>query len=135
MVIQIPRFASPHPWGSRTAEVFRESVGLDQIVASLFDNLSEDTSKRFAFSAGSHILWTPVYVRPDGQPKHEKPVSGTNGWTETWLASRLPPYRSANCASGLEIDITPLILDKKFSTGPVEILYDNRFVLSSSRWP
>jgi len=130
MVIQILRFVSPHPWGSRTAEVFRKSVGLDRIVASLFGNPSQATSKRFAFSAGSHVLWTPVYVRPDGQLKHEKPVLGADGWTEAWLASRLPPYRSANCVSGLEIDITPLILDKKSSTGPVEVLYDNRFVLS-----
>ena len=130
MVIQILRFVSPHPWGSRTAEAFRKSVGLDRISASLFDNPSNHTSKRLAFSAGSHVLWTPVYVRPDGQPKHEKPVSRTDGWTEGWCASRLPPYKSASSASGLEIDVTPLILDKNSSTGPVEVLYDNRFVLS-----
>jgi len=130
MIIQILRFVSPHPWGSRTAEAFRKSAGLDRIAASLFDNPSDDAPKRLAFSAGSHVLWTPVYVRPDGQLKHEKPVSATDGWTEAWLASRLPPYRSANGVSGLEIDITSLILDKKSSTNPVEVLYDNRFVLS-----
>jgi len=130
MVIQILRFVSPHPWGSRTAEAFRKSAGLDRIAASLFANPSDDAPKRLAFSAGSHVLWTPVYVRPDGQFKHEKPDSGADGWTEAWLASRLPPYRSANCTSGLEIDITPLILDKTPSTSPVEVLYDNRFVLS-----
>jgi len=131
MVIQILRFVSPHPWGSRTAEGFRKSAGLDRIVTSLFDNVSDDTSKeRSAFSAGSHVLWTPVYVRPDGLLKHAKPVSGTDGWTEGWLASRSPPYRDGNGPSGLEIDITSLILDKKPPVDPVEILYDNRFVLS-----
>jgi len=131
MVLQILRFVSPHPWGSRTAEGFRKSAGLDRIVASLFDNASDGTpKKRFGFSAGSHVLWTPVYVRPGGQLKHAKPVSGADGWAEAWLASRSPPYKSANGASGLEIDITSLILDGKHSTDPVEVLYDNRFVLS-----
>ena len=130
MIIQILRFVSPHPWGSRTAEAFRKSAGLDRIAASLFDYASDDASKRLAFSAGSHVLWTPVYIRPDGQLKHEKPVSGIDGWTEAWLASRLPPYKSTNSATGLEIDITSFILDKNTSTGPVEVLYDNRFVLS-----
>ena len=131
MVIQVLRFVSPHPWGSYAAEGFRKSSGLDRIVASLFDKPSDDTSKnRVAFSAGSHVLWTPVYVRPDGQLKHAKPVSGTDGWAEAWLASRSLPYRSASGASGLEVDITPLILDKKSTTDPVELLYDNRFVLT-----
>jgi len=130
MVIQILRFVSPHPWGSHTAEGFRKSAGLDRIVTSLFNKASDDTSKRFAFSAGSHVLWTPVYIRPDGQLKHAKPVSRTDGWTEGWLASRSPPYKDGNGPSGLEIDITSLILDEKPSMDSVEVLYDNRFVLS-----
>jgi len=131
MVIQILRFVSPHPWGSHTAEVFRKSAGLDRIVASLFGNGFDYTcKKRSAFSAGSHVLWTPVFVRPDGQLKYTKPVSGTDGWTEGWLASRSPPYRSADGPSGLELDITSLVLDKESPTNPVEVLYDNRFILS-----
>ena len=131
MVIQVLRFVSPHPWGSHAAEGFRRLSRLERIVASLFDSTSDDTfKKRLAFSAGSHVLWTPVYVRPDGQLKHAKPVSGTDRWAEAWLASRSLPYRSANGVSGLEIDITSLILDKKPSTDPVEVLYDNRFVLT-----
>ena len=130
IIIQILRFVSPHPWGSRTAEAFRKSVGLDRIVASLFNPSDYVSKRRLAFSAGSHVLWTPVYIRPDGQLKHEKPVSGADGWIEAWLASRLPPYRYANGPSGLKMDITSLVLDRKSSTNPVEVLYDNRFVLS-----
>ena len=122
---------SPHPWGSHTAEGFRKSAGLDRIVTSLFNNAPEDTpKKRLAFSAGSHVLWTPVYVRPDGELKHAKPISGTDEWAEGWLASRSPPYRGGNGSSGLEIDITSLILDKKPFTDLVEVLYDNRFLSS-----
>jgi tRNA(Ile)-lysidine synthase len=131
MVIQILRFVSPHPWGSHTAEASRKSAGLDRIVASIFDNSLDKTSKkRFAFSAGSHVLWTPVYINPDGQFKRAKPVPGMDGWTEGWLASRSPPYRSAKGPSGPDIDITSLILDKKYSADHVEVLYDNRFILS-----
>ena len=130
MVIQILRFVSPRPWGSHTAEAFRKSASLDRIVTSLFGNTSDDTSKRFTFSAGSHVLWTPVYVRSDGQLKHMKPAIGTNGWADAWLASRLSPYKSAYGHSVLEIDVTSLILDMKTSVDPIEVLYDNRFVLS-----
>ena len=131
MVIQILRFVSPHAWGSHSAEAFRKSASLDRIVTSLFDNtLSKTSKKRFTFSAGSHVLWTPVYVSPDGQLKHTKPILGTDGWTEGWLASRSPPYRSASGPSGLDIDITSLILDKKPSANHVEALFDNRFILS-----
>ena len=130
MVIQILRFVSPHPWGSHTAEAFRKSTSLERIVTSLFGSTPDDTSKRFTFSAGSHVLWTPVYVRSYGQLKHTKPVVGTNGWGEAWLASRLPPYKSANGHLALEVDVTSLILDKKSSVDSIEVLYDNRFVLS-----
>lgn len=85
---------------------------------------------RTTFSAGSHVLWTPVYIRPDGQVKRTKPISGANGWTEGWLASRSPPYRTTSGASELEIDITSLIIDKQSSADPIEILYDNRFALT-----
>lgn len=131
MTIQILRFVSPRPWGSRTAEAFRKSFGLDRIVASLFDKSSDKTSgDRLAFSAGSHVLWTPVHINPSGQLKHTKPIPGTDRWTEGWLASRLPPYKPANGPSGSDMDITSLILDKKPFANCVEILYDNRFVLS-----
>ena len=130
MAIQVLRFVSPHPWGSHTAEGFRRSAGLDRIVTSLFGNVPGGAPKKAAFSAGSHVLWTPVYIRPDGQLKHAKPVSKTENWTEGWLASRSPPYRSANGPSVLEVDITPLILDKKSSADTIEVLYDNRFALS-----
>ena len=131
MVIRVLRFVSPHPWGSRTAEGFRRSAGLDRIVTSLFGNASNVPSKRrLAFSAGSHVLWTPVYVGPGGQLRHAKPVSGTEGWTKGWLASRSPPYKSANGLPGLEIDVTSSIPDEKPFTEPIEILYDNRFILS-----
>lgn len=131
MVVQILRFVSPHPWGSPGAEGFRKIASLDRIAACIFDHALDTTSKeRSAFSAGSHVLWTPVYVEPGGQIKHAKPGSGSDGWAKCWLASRSPPYRSANGLPGLEIDITSLILDKKSSTDPVEVLYDNRFVLS-----
>ncbi|KAF9642714.1 hypothetical protein BDM02DRAFT_1952404 [Thelephora ganbajun] len=131
MVIQILRFVSPHPWGSHTAEGFQKSAGLDQIAASIFDNASSNTSKkRFAFSTGSHVLWTPVYVRPDGQLKHAKPGSGADGSVEGWPASRLPPYKYANGPSGLEIDVTFPMLENRSCRDPVEVLYHNRFVLS-----
>ena len=130
MVIRILRFVSPHPWGSHTAEAFRKYPSLDRIVASLFHNsLGETSKKRFAFSAGSHVLWTPVYFNADGQLKHTKPGPGTDGCTEGWLASRSPPYRSTNGSPGPDIDITSLILNKK-SANQVEVLYDNRFILS-----
>ena len=131
MVIQILRFVSPHPWGSPAAEGFRKSASLDRIVASLFVNCPGKISKkRVAFSAGSHVLWTPVYIKPDGQVKHTAPAFGMEGWTEGWLASRSPPYRSEKNSSGKDIDITPLILDKKSSASRVEVVYDNRFILS-----
>ncbi|KAF9651259.1 hypothetical protein BDM02DRAFT_3184741 [Thelephora ganbajun] len=131
MVIRILRFVSPHPWGSHTAEGFRKSTGLDQIVASIFYSASNDTPrKRFAFSTGSHVLWTPVYVRPDGQLKYAKPGSGADAWVEGWLASRSPPYKCTNGPEGLEIDVTSLMLENRSSRDPVEVLYDNRFVLS-----
>lgn len=134
VVIQILRFVSPHPWGSPAAEAFRKSASLDRIVASLFVNCPDKRSeKRVAFSAGSHVLWVPVYIKPDGQVKHTKPTSGTERWTEGWLASRLPPYRSENNPSGRDIDITSLILDKKSSANCVEVVYDNRFILSFNR--
>lgn len=131
MVIQALRFVSPRPWGSHTAEAFRKSAGLDRIVASLFDGSLDKTSKkRSAFSAGSHVLWTPVHIDPGGQLKRTKPIPGTDGWTEGWLASRSPPYRYANGPSGADLDITSLILDNKSSATHVEALYDNRFILS-----
>lgn len=131
MAIQVLKFVSPHPWGSNTAEAFRKSAGLDRIVASLFDNSWGETSeKRFAFSAGSHVLWTPVYINPNGQLKRTKLVPSTDGWTEGWLASRSPPYRSTSGASGSDVDITSLVLDKKPSANHAEVLYDNRFILS-----
>jgi tRNA(Ile)-lysidine synthase len=125
---------SPRPWGSHTAEGFRKSDSLDRIVSCLFDEVSgapNHASKgRVAFSAGSHVLWTPVYVRPDGQIKHVKPNSGTDEWNEGWLASRSPPYRTAGGPAELEVDVTSLILNQRPSTDPVEILFDNRFLLT-----
>lgn len=113
------------------AEASRRSASLDRIVASLFDNSLDKTSKqRLAFSAGSHVLWTPVYIGPDGQIKCTKSISGAYGWAGGWLASRSPPYRSAKGHSGPEIDITSLILDKESSANHIEVLYDNRFILS-----
>jgi hypothetical protein len=104
---------------------------LDRIVASLFDDSSGKTSKnRLAFSAGSHVLWTPIFINPVGQLKRTEPISGKIGWTEGWLASRSPPYQSTNGLSGSVIDITSLVLDEKSSPGHVQVLYDNRFVLS-----
>ena len=130
MTIQVLRFVSPHPWGSHAAEGFRKRASLDRIVTSLFDDVSDTSKKRSTFSAGSLVLWTPVYIGPSGQLKHTKPVSRTGGWSEGWLASRSPPHRSTNGSSGLEIDITSLILDNESFTEPIEVLYDNRFVLS-----
>lgn len=131
IAIQILRFASPHPWGSHAAEGFRKSDSLDRIIFAVFDNVSNGNSAgRTAFSAGSHVLWMPVYVRPDGQIKHAKPISAVDGWTEGWLASRSPPYRGTGSALELERDITSLIVDKQSSGDPVEILYDNRFALT-----
>ena len=122
---------SPHPWGSHAAEGFRKSDSLDRIASAVFGNASYGGSTgRSALSAGSHVLWTPVYVRPDGQIKHTKPISAADGWTAAWLASRLPPYSTTSGASELEVDVTSLIVDKQTTTDPVEILYDNRFVLS-----
>lgn len=131
MVIQTLRFVSPHPWGSRTAEGSRRLASFDRIVASLFNHRSDKPFKnRAAFSAGSHVLYTPVYITSEGRLKREKPISSKSGWTEGWIASRLPPYTDAIGPSGLEVDITPLVLDEKPSTNHVEVLYDNRFVLS-----
>jgi hypothetical protein len=134
VVIQILRFVSPRPWGSHTAEGFRKSDSLGRIVSCVFDEASgasNDASKgRVAFSAGSHVLWTPVYVRPDNQIKHVQPISGMDGWTEGWIASRSPPYRTAGGPIELEVDVTSLILNQRPSTDPVEFLYDNRFLLT-----
>ena len=131
IVIRILRFVSPNPWGSHTAEAFRKSAGLDRIVASLFDrSLAKTSKKRLAFSAGSLVHWTPVYINPDGQLKRTMPNLRTDGWTEGWLASRSPPYKSTNDPSGSDIDITSLVLDKKPSENRVEVLYDNRFIVS-----
>ena len=131
VVIQILRFVSPHPWGSHAAEGFRKSGSLDRIISAVFDKVSDSNSTgRTAFSAGSHVLWTLVYVRPDGQIKHAKPISAVDGWTEGWLASRSPPYRATGSSLELERDITSLIIDKRSAGGPVEILYDNRFALT-----
>ena len=131
IAIQILRFTSPHPWGSHAAEGFRKSDSLDRIIFAVFDNVSDSNSTgRTAFSAGSHVLWTPVYVRPGGQIKHAKPISAADGWTEGWLASRSPPYRTTGGTLELECDITSLIVDKRTSADPVEILYDNRFALT-----
>ncbi|KAF9645300.1 hypothetical protein BDM02DRAFT_3189838 [Thelephora ganbajun] len=129
-VIQILRFVSPHPWGSHTAEGFRKLADLDWMAASIFDNGSNDTSrKRSAFSTGSHVLRTPVYVRPDDQLKHAKPGSGADG-VEGWLASRSPPYKYTNGLEALEIDATFPMLENRSRRDSVEDLYDNRFVLS-----
>ncbi|KAF9789896.1 hypothetical protein BJ322DRAFT_1208867 [Thelephora terrestris] len=131
IVIQILRFVSPHPWGSPRAEGSRKLASLDRIVSILFNHCSDKISgKRIAFSAGSHVLWTPVYIKPDGQVKREKPASSRGGWTEGWIASRLPPYTCAIGSLGLDIDITSLILNKRPSGNRVEVLYDNRFILS-----
>ena len=131
IAIRILRFVSPHPWGSHAAEGFRKSDSLDRIIFAVFNNVSNGNSTgRTAFSAGSHVLWTPVYVRPDGQIKHMKPISAADGWTEGWLASRLPPYMTASGALELESDITSLIVDKRSSADPIEVLYDNRFELT-----
>jgi tRNA(Ile)-lysidine synthase len=122
---------SPHPWGSHAAEGFRKSDSLDRIIFAVFKNVSNGNSTgRTAFSAGSHVLWTPVYVRPDGQIKYTKPISTADGWTEGWLASRSPPYRITSGTPELELDITSLIIDKRSSADPIEILYDNRFALT-----
>ena len=131
MVIQILRFVSPHPWGSHAAEGFRKSNSLSRIILAVFDNASKGSLMgATAFSAGSHVLWTPVYIRPDGRMKYMKPIPGADGWTEGWLASRSPPYRTTSGTPELETDITPLIIDKQYSADPINILYDNRFVLS-----
>jgi hypothetical protein len=83
---------------------------------------------RVAFSAGSHVLWTPVYITPSDELKYTKPMIGGDGWTEGWLASRSPPYRSTRGPSGLDIDVTSLVLAKKSER--VEVLYDKRFLLT-----
>ena len=76
------------------------------------------------------MLWSPVYVGPRGQIKYTKSISAADGWTAAWLASCSPPYSNTGGASGLEIDVTSLIVDKQATADPIEILYDNRFLLS-----
>ena len=128
MVIQVLRFVSPNPWGSHTAEGSRRASGLDRIIAALFSGSCGDTPAQLvAFSAGSHVLWTPVYVRPDGELKYAKPTSGADGWTEGWLASRAPPRRTSNGPPRTDVDITTLAVG---GTPSVDVLYDNRFVLT-----
>jgi tRNA(Ile)-lysidine synthase len=125
---------SPRPWGSHTAEGFRKSDSLDRIVSRLLDEVSGAPNGaykgRVAFFAGSDVLWTPVYVRPDGQIKHVQPISEMDGWTEGWIASRSPPNRIVGGPTELEVDVTSLILNQRPSTDSVKILFDNRFLLT-----
>ncbi|KAJ3733969.1 hypothetical protein DFJ43DRAFT_174587 [Lentinula guzmanii] len=140
IVLRILRYASFHPWGSLAAQVNRRTNSLSQIVDKLWGGNPFQEQIR-PFCAGGGVSWTPVAIFGD---KFRFVDGGSNGDvnlknTESfgWLASRQnPPSHDTMSERGLvnplRVDITSRIKPKLDSgdTSPLELLYDNRFLVT-----
>lgn len=131
MIVQILRSVSSHPWGSSIINHITPQQGsANQLVwitsSPLLGKVVDHTYKRrVTFPARSHVLQTIICVSPGGQLKLTRPDPSKHEWAESPLASQSSPHIPANGPSGLEIDITSLVLNKKSSTNPIEALHDN----------
>ncbi|KAJ3841102.1 PP-loop family-domain-containing protein, partial [Lentinula raphanica] len=140
IVLRILRYASFHPWGSLSAQVNRRSHSLTQIVDKLWSGNPFEAQIQ-PFCAGGGVSWTPVAIFGDKFRFVDKHSNGNVNINHTesfgWLASRQnPPSHVAMTERGfvnpLRVDITPRIVEKLDAgeIAPLEILYDNRFLVT-----
>ncbi|KIK58145.1 hypothetical protein GYMLUDRAFT_202578 [Collybiopsis luxurians FD-317 M1] len=141
VVLRILRYASFHPWGSLAAQVNRRANSISQIVEKIW-NADPFTAQIRPFCAGGGVLWSPVVIKGDTF----RFVNNTDGGADVsirdsqnfgWLASRQnpPKYGSISKPGEMErlrVDITSRILSRIEAgfTSPLEILYDNRFLIT-----
>ncbi|KAJ3815422.1 PP-loop family-domain-containing protein [Lentinula aff. lateritia] len=140
IILRILRYASFHPWGSLAAQVNRRTNSLSQIVNKLWGGNPFEEQIR-PFCAGGGVSWTPVAISGDKFRFIDRGSNGNinfrNSETFGWLASRQnPPSHETMSGRGftnpLRIDITSRIILKLDSrdTAPLEVLYDNRFIVT-----
>ncbi|KAJ4469088.1 PP-loop family-domain-containing protein [Lentinula edodes] len=140
IILRILRYASFHPWGSLAAQVNRRTNSLSQIVNKLWGGNPFEEQIR-PFCAGGGVSWTPVAISGDKfrfiDRGSNRNINFRNSETFGWLASRQnPPSHETMSGRGftnpLRVDITSRIISKLDSgdTAPLEVLYDNRFIVT-----
>ncbi|CAE6505083.1 unnamed protein product [Rhizoctonia solani] len=107
LVLRILRYVSPHPWGTPESEAHRRRTSIERIAQRVL----HEQEKQVSFCAGAQVLWSPVWVRPDGRIRTRRAGEESCGRTKGWLASRQPPTTS---------------LERKVHPGE-SIVWDNRF--------
>ncbi|KAG8732963.1 hypothetical protein FRC11_009730, partial [Ceratobasidium sp. 423] len=108
LVHRILRYVSPHPWGTPESEAHRRRTSIERIVQRVLHKDEKQTS----FCAGAQVLWSPVWVRLDGNIRRRAGEESC-GRAKGWLASRQPPSTS---------------LEQKVHPGET-IVWDNRFFI------
>ncbi|KAF8584088.1 hypothetical protein K439DRAFT_1411383 [Ramaria rubella] len=122
LVLRILRFVSPKPWGAPDSEALRRTSSLSHISSRLWNSTLDSRS---SFSAGSEVLWTPVFLKADGRIRltHNGDAPPER---QGWMASRQPPIKQRG-SSPCELNISKLL-----SAGETEkeFLWDNRFLIT-----
>ncbi|KAE9397387.1 adenine nucleotide alpha hydrolases-like protein [Gymnopus androsaceus JB14] len=126
VVLRILRYASFHPWGSLAAQVKRRSSSVSQII----DKLWSGDATIPPFCAGGGVAWNPVAIQGDKFRFVDRDLQNKESFG--WLASRQNPPSNLGLKNPLRVNITPRICSKLSSgdTSPLEILYDNRFLVT-----
>lgn len=136
LVHRILRYVSPHPWGSPESEAGRRHSSIQQILQRVWTSAHNADSNTHtglgSFTAGAHVLWTPVRLFPNGSfrllstPTLRPPSLDNRHMSRpAWLVSRQPP--SAQALRTLIIDID---LDAGTrASGSLNVLWDNRFII------
>ncbi|CUA69059.1 hypothetical protein RSOLAG22IIIB_03735 [Rhizoctonia solani] len=121
LVHRILRYVSPHPWGTPESEAHRRSTSIERIVQNVLreHEQTQAQDRLSSFCAGAHVLWSPIWVRPDGAIRIRRAGEQSGRRVRGWLASRQPPTSS---------------LEQKAHPGET-MVWDNRFLVRVPNCP
>ncbi|KAG8932141.1 hypothetical protein FRC02_001614 [Tulasnella sp. 418] len=134
LLLRVLRFISPRPWGQPSAEAGRHVTQLSALAERIFQSDKIPILLHKPFTHGADVLWTPVYLRSDGSIKLVSPsttikVNDRFGW----LASR-SPIRNFGASSDRPRTISVDVEKQINQRCPIDVLWDNRFVVTIRPW-
>ncbi|KDN38182.1 hypothetical protein RSAG8_09685, partial [Rhizoctonia solani AG-8 WAC10335] len=115
LVHRVLRYVSPHPWGTPASEAHRRRTSIERVVQKVLHEQDQDQAPLARFCAGAHVLWSPIWARPDGTIRTRRAGEQGGGRVKGWLASRQPPTGSTS-------------LEQIVHPGET-VVWDNRFLI------